>query len=226
MTDNMPVAHTLLIWDNGSYKTPWDWRANMFVRSTNIGKTSALACIARMLPADVILCYSDDDMLFAPDWYEQQRMLLDCFPNVAAVSGCANRQSFGWGNERTLAWARECAEVKMGRFIPEEQERDYAESIGRDYEWLRFDTRNMSDELITYNGLSAYATAAHCQFMGYAGTIAQACAYSGRAMEDERDFDIRLDKLGLRLSTMERTSRHMGNLLDGSLLAEIARVRQ
>lgn len=89
--------------------------------------------IAQMLPPETILGYSDDDMLFSNNWLAPQIELLKGFPNVACVSGYPVRTSFRWGNDNTKAWARAEARLTAGRFIPNEWERDFCVSIGRDY---------------------------------------------------------------------------------------------
>jgi hypothetical protein len=45
--------------------------------------------------------------------------------------------------------------------------------------------------------------------------------YWPEAMADEKNTDIVLDKIGLRLATTERYARHMGNVIDDALRAKI-----
>lgn len=68
-----------------------------------------------------------------------------------------------------------------------------------------------------YNGMEAYCTAHHCQFIGYAKTLQRAARYDGEAMGDEKIIDNTLDSLGLRLATTERLTRHIGNVIDESI---------
>ena len=217
---------SMMVWDNGSCPALRDWlmyefKPSQLILSDNIGKNPARTCLARMLPLDRVLAYSDDDMYFYPGWLEPQLELLQHFPNVAAVSGYPVRTSFRWGNENTLAWAREHVQIETGHLIPEQWERDFCVSIGRDWETHEKDTVKDIDYRITYNGVQAYATAHHCQFVSPAGMIGRLLSYSPEAMADEKGTDIILDKIGLRLATVERWTRHIGNVIHDELRKEI-----
>lgn len=222
MTRGAAVPFSLIISDNGSIPELREWVEKeinpfMYIYSKNIGKTAQRKLISRMLPIDTVLCYSDDDVFFYDDWLRPQLELLEKFPLVASVSGYPVRTSFRWGNSHTIQWAREYATVTDGRFIPDEWERDFAISIGRDVNEHRNMTRRDMDTLIEYKGIQAYATSHHCQQIGYAGIFSDALRFDGLAMGEERSFDIRLDELGLRLATTKRLARHMGNVIDDEL---------
>lgn len=226
MIDNAGRDFSLIVWDNGSCDEFLGWletsiKPDILIRSKNVGKTTARSCLARMIHPRSIMAHSDDDMLFYPNWLQPQIDLLEHFPNVACVTGYPVRTAFRWGNENTLAWARENAKVEAARFIPQEWEDDFAESVGRDPKGHRDYTVKDIDYRITYNGVSAYATAHHCQFVARAETVARLLQYDGMAMGDERAFDIEMDKLGLRLATIERLTRHIGNVIDQRMMQEI-----
>ena len=77
---------------------------------------------------------------------------------------------------------------------------------------------NEYDFIIDYKGLSAYATAHHCQFVGYAGRLAELAQWSIKAMPNEKTWDKAIDEAGLlRLTTIDRVTRHIGNILDDEL---------
>lgn len=226
MRQNAHQDHTFVVWDNGSKDEVRDWiqhifEPDVFIAAPNIGKLAAREAALRILPPASIVCYSDDDMLFYDNWLAPQLDLLLNFPNVATVSGYPVRTQFRWGNEQTLAWARQHAKVKQGQFIPQEWEDDFAVSIGRDPAEHKKMTVADYDTKISYNGREAYATAHHCQHIGYAVKLLQAMHGDNRAMGEERSFDIELDKLGLRLCTTQRLARHMGNVLDDKLREEV-----
>jgi len=101
--------------------------------------------------------------------------------------------------------------------LPDEWERDFAVSVGRVEQDHITNTKNDMDVMITYKGMQAFATSHHCQQIGYAGTLARALQFDGMAMGEERSFDERLDKLGLRLATTDRFVRHIGNVIDSNL---------
>jgi len=216
---------SLAVWDNGSNDRLLNYlqdsiKPDILIRSQNIGLTSAKASLFGMLPEDTIVAYSDDDMLFYPDWLRPQIALLNGFPNVASVTGYPVRTAFRWGTENTIKWATHNG-AEYGRFLPQKWEDDFAVSIGRDPAWHREYTREDLDYRIEYRGLKAYLTSHHCQFVARAGVARKAARYDGKAMADERYFDIELDKLGLRLATQQRLTRHIGNVLHDELRKEI-----
>jgi glycosyltransferase involved in cell wall biosynthesis len=226
MRDNSGGDYTVIVWDNGSCNDFREWvqdgyKPDIFIRSENVGKSLARRSLASMLPTDKIISYCDDDILFYPDWLNPQVELLANFPNVSAVTGYPVRTQFRWGTENTRRWGAKHGKMQTGRFIPDGWERDFSVSIGRDPDWHKNYTTNDLDYLVEYNGLKAYATAHHCQFIGYTGTIAKACVIDGEAMGDEKPFDRNLDQLGLRLATTERLTRHIGNVIDNDLRVEV-----
>ena len=65
----------------------------------------------------------------------------------------------------------------------------------------------------------------HCQFMAVAGRIADMPQWSDEAMAAEQSFDKMIDEAGLlRLTTTERLTRHMGNVLDPDLKMDCRRM--
>ena len=223
MRENAGLDCQILIWDNGSCQEFRDWLLNEYkpdyvVLSNNVGLSNARAGLVRMLPPDVILGVADDDMYYYPDWFKAQVELMKYFPNVGQVSGYPVRTQMRWGNRRTLEWARKVAVVEEGSFIPSEWDRDYCTSIGRDYEWHKKYTENDMDKRITYRGVQAYAFAHHCQFICKVKLLANLMHFTTEAMSDDKPFDWAVDNTGmLRLTTINRYTRHMGNVLDDDL---------
>ena len=223
MRENAGLDCQILIWDNGSCQEFRDWLLNEYkpdyvVLSNNVGLSNARAGLIRMLPPDVILGVADDDMYYYPDWFKAQVELMKYFPNVGQVSGYPVRTQMRWGNRRTLEWARKVAVVEEGSFIPSEWDRDYCTSIGRDYEWHKKYTENDMDKRITYRGVQAYAFAHHCQFICKVKLLANLMNFTTEAMSDDKPFDWAVDTTGmLRLTTINRYTRHIGNVLDDDL---------
>lgn len=223
MRENAGLNCEILVWDNGSCQEFRDWLLNEYkpdyvVLSKNIGKPNAVAGILGMLPPKTIVGIADDDMYYYPDWFKAQVELMVFYPNVGQVSGFPVRTQMRWGNARTLEWARKVAIVEEGSFIPSEWEEDFCTSIGRDYEWHKKYTEKDMDKRITYRGVSAYAFAHHCQFICEAGKIAPLARFDTEAMADEKPFDWAVDNTGmLRLTTINRYTRHIGNVLDDDL---------
>lgn len=221
MRNNSKRNHTFFVWDNGSEDGFRQWlqttfQPDMLMLSMNIGKNNARYAAINMLPLSSIVCYSDDDIYYEDNWLNPQIDLLSSFPNVACVSGYPVRTSFRWGNENTMKWAKENGKVTQGRFISKEYESDYANSIGRDPQQHVEMTVKDIDYKISYEGKEAYLTSHHCQFIGYTVKVRQALFDDGMAMGDEKITDVNLDKVGLRLCTTKRYTRHIGNVLDDS----------
>lgn len=227
MRENAGMKCAVMVWDNGSCNELKDWllsnfRPTYLVLSPNIGKGSAKAGILRMFHEDTIVGISDDDMLFYKGWLDDAVKLIKHFPNVGAVSGYACRRMMK-NNISTLKWAEENGTViTNGRSIPDEWETDYAVSVEQDpEEWLDF-TKDDLDTSIEYQGVKAYATAHHCQAVYVAGRVASLAAWDSMAAAAEGPWDEAIDQAGmLRLATMERMSRHMGNIIDPKLRSEL-----
>lgn len=224
MRRNAGMDCEIMVWDNGSCREFTAWLLEVYepdyvMLSANIGKASARAGMVRMLPPTTIVGVADDDMYYYPDWLLEQVRLLQHFPNVGQVSGYPVRTQFRWGNRRTLEWAQKHATLEEGKFIPEEYDRDFCTSIGRDYAFQVDYTKGDMDKRITYRGKQAYGVAHHCQWIGYAGKIAPFCKHDLDAMGDEKPFDNGIDAAGLlRLTTVQRYTRHIGNKLDADLV--------
>lgn len=208
----------VMVWDNGSCRMlvdwlEWEYKPDYLIRSANIGKTAARSSMFRMIPPKTIVGYCDDDMYFYPGWLTPQLDLLQTFPDVAQVSGYPVRTQFRFACDRSIAWAHNEKILEVGRFIPREWENDFCKSIGRDPVWHAEEwTPKDQDYKAAYNGLQAYLTSHHCQFIGYQDILAQAVHYDGQAMGDERPIEEALNKLGLRLTTISRLTRHIGNV--------------
>lgn len=223
MRERSHCDHSFLIWDNGSGSRlrRWlqeDFRPDILIQSPNMGKGIARAFAVRMFSSDTIVCYSDDDIYYYDNWLLHQLKLLRVFPNVAVVSGYPVRTQFQRGIENTIAWAKKNAKLETGLFIPDEWEKDHAASVGRSWAKYQKLTENDKDYRISYWGLQAYAMSHHCQFIGLAGNIVKVAyvAIDGLLTPDEWPFDVALDEIGLRLCTIERLCRHIGNVLDES----------
>ena len=218
----------ILVWDNGSDQGFKQWlrevyRPDFLIESGNIGKKSAQAAILRMLPEKTFAAVTDDDMLFYPGWLRESIDLLQVHEKIGVVSAWQARFAFEWGMTSALRWADLVgAQVQAGRFLPDEWERDYAVSIGIDPQSWIANTMGKEDVKITWNGVSFYAQAQHCQFTCRAGEIAPYTRFSQEAMGSEWDFDKAIDAGGwVRAALTERLARHMGNVIDNQLEGEL-----
>lgn len=228
MRQGAHAEHTFAVWDNGSIPElqnwlQYDFKPDMLILSPNVGKAAAKTSLIRMFPENAVIGISDDDMLFYDNWLLPQIELLQHFPNVACVTGYPVRTSFRWGIENTVRWAYSNGKLEKGDFIPQQWEDDFAVSVGREPDWHREYTKDDIDYRVTYKGKQAYCTSHHCQFIGYQKQLVRATGWDGQAMGPERNWDIALDKIGLRLATTQRLSRHIGNVIHDELRKEISK---
>lgn len=232
MRENAETKPYIMIFDNGSCPALTDWlyedyKPDTLILSPNIGKFSARAAIFRQIHPGIIISCSDDDIYYYPGWDTAQLGILHTYPNVGVVSGYPVRTQFRWAIDSNMSWAEEMMdlgdhnfEIEHGRFIPDEYERDFAISIGRDPDFqLGEYTKDDEDIKFRYNDIEAYATSHHCQFLGYAGRLAPLTTWDGLATTDEREgWDHKIDDAGLlRLCTIKRYTQHIGNILEPEL---------
>ena len=214
----------VMVWDNGScdkllYWLRRSYQPDYLISGPNLGKSIARSSIVRMLPDKTILGVADDDMFYYPGWLEKHLEILAVYPKVGTVSGWPVRTQFRFHNHATKLWGERLNVIKYGKFISQQEEMDFCSSIGRDYWGMHYQyTLGDNDAALHYRGVDAYATGHHAQWMGYAGRIAPFVDYTKEAMADERPFERAIDQAGLlRLTTRERTTRHIGNVLDEEL---------
>ena len=228
MREHAHRDHTFMVWDNDSRSEFRDWLQHIFepdvlVMSKNIGKNQARANAIRMMPLSSIVCYSDDDFYFYDNWLQPQIKILNHF-SAQLVTGYPTRVMFRWACESAINWSNKHGKLEKGIFMPEQWERDYAISIGRDPDKHMTEhlTPDDFDYRVSYNGSQAYCVGHHAQFVGYVAKLLPALnADSNLAMPDERIFDMAQAKLGIRLSTTDRLCRHIGNVIHDELRQEI-----
>lgn len=229
------VSFELIVWDNGpslNERVLFDAGARgeganfdlTLVRSPNIGLHNAQANIAAIARGK-ILCMTDDDILFSPDWFDLQYQLLKAYPNVGVVSGSPQRcmmprstlpLSF---SSETFVSGGLAAKITTGNLLPDEWEHDYWQSVGEDpdYRMPRFSGR--IDTLIEYKGVKAWAHGHHMQWMGYRDVVAPFLFRTDKYMDNGLRFNKAINDAGLlQLTTHERTAIHIGNEIDPRIL--------
>ncbi|HLD01776.1 MAG TPA: glycosyltransferase [Patescibacteria group bacterium] len=229
MRDNAGGAYTVIIWDNGSCEDfrAWvenEYKPDIFIRSGNVGKSVARAALFGMLEPDTIVNYSDDDIYHYPNWLMPQIELLKHFPDVSCVTGYPVRTQFLRGVENTIKRLK----TIYGRFIPQEWEDDYAVSVQMNKDDHTAFVVNTKDIMVEYNGMKAFGTSHHCQHIGRAGllaAVARSVMMYG-SIPTESPYDIALDKMGNRLATLHRYTRHMGNVIDDNLRRDILKAEK
>lgn len=211
-----PEVEELVIWDNGS--TP-EFRemiaeyADMLVLSPNIGLDNAKRNLMNIARGE-IFCYSDDDVLHAPGWFAKQYEILTTYPAIGLVSGSPQRDHFKFAISSNLELAQKYGmKITRGNLIPQIILDEYAESVGMSHETHAQSVRNLQDVLLEYKGVKAWAHGHHFQFTCYRQTAIKFFPYSDLYMSSARPLDEEMDKAGyMRLTTYERTIRHMGNV--------------
>lgn len=225
------VQHTdgpydLLVFDNGSCPEVVKYLIGLrdegiiqylILSTQNIGKIGAFQILFRAAPGEIV-AYCDDDIFFYPGWLPAHLRILEEFPSVGMVSGWAIRHTFEYGNKSCFRLSETNSNIKLERRrqIPDELEVDFAISTGRDPKQHLVSTAEMQDILLTFNSVSAFATANHFQFLSPKTVITQILPdiWSGRLMGQMAELDEAVDVAGyLRLSTVHRYVRHIGNVL-------------
>lgn len=232
--------HDLLIFDNGSCATVVDYLLELqkagdidylFLSQVNIGKIDALRFIFEAAPGEV-LAYNDDDILFYPGWLEAQLEILDLFPRAGMVSGVPVRNAAGHARKSLDQLAGQGAPglvTSRERRIPDNWEVDWAVSTGRDPDAHLQTTKDHQDLVLHVgkpegNGVcEAIGSANHFQFVTPKHIILQALPteWTGKLMGAMIELDEAVDNLGyLRLSTVDRYTRHLGNVLSEDVIQE------
>jgi len=228
MIKHAGIPFHLAIWDNGSHPSFREWlkdtvQPETLVLSQNVGKSVARKALFGMFEPDTIMAMSDDDMFFYPNWLKKQIDLLFYFdvaePKVGTVTGYPVRTSYRWANDSAKKFADRYGELVQGSFIEQEWDYDFCTSIGRDYEYHRRTSTNITEYKLRFNEREALAVGHHCQFVCVNGRIAPLLRFDHDAMSDEKPFDKAVDSKYMRLCTPERLTRHIGNVLDEKLLA-------
>jgi len=228
---NTTPPFDLLVFDNGSCPALVDYlrelrdagRINYLILSDrNIGKVGALKMIAQFAPGE-LLAYCDDDVFFLPGWLEEHLRILETYPNVGQVTGFYFRPLSAYGIKSTVAFAESSqVEARRGLLIPPEMEQHYIENLGRSAEEYAREVAGLEDLLLTYQGLEAYASAGHHQFVAPREVIRRALPqeWGGQLMGKMRDMDSAVDQLGyLRLCTATYKTRLIGNLISPEMVS-------
>jgi len=235
---NTEGPYDLLVFDNGSCPEVVKYLQSLhqageidflLLSAKNLGKIGALQVMFNAAPGELI-AYCDDDILFSPGWLAAHLEVLDTFPNVGMVSGAPVRNAAGHAqvsNQTYINSSPDGLGVERSHWIPDEWERDWALSTGRDPEAHLAATRDQEDVRLVLQGVSAYAAANHFQYLAPRKVLLNAmpASWTGKLMGHMTDLDEAVDGQGcLRLSTTERYTRHIGNVISPEFADEIRRM--
>jgi len=194
----------------------------LLLSKKNLGKVGAWNLIFSAAPGEFI-AYSDFDVYFYPDWLSRHMEIFDAFPEAVTVTGLPRRGDLSlYTNTLQRLEHVPGGIVEKGKFIPDKWLVDHARSLGKTDE--HESDHDLIDYKVTRNGVSAYATGTHFQFMVRAAEVKKFIPFpTSRPMgEDLVAFDNAMDSNGyLRLATSERVTRHIGNNLDDSFLENL-----
>jgi len=220
--------YDLMVFDNGSCRPVIEHLSQLkdegaidylMLSPRNLGKIGAFHLLFNAAPGELI-AYSDDDVLYYPGWLEAHLQILETFPQVGMVSGAPVRDRASRANT-TLQRLRKEGAPGIGfteeQRITDEWEADWASSTGRDPHAHLQATQDHQDVVLHKDGVEALGTATHFQFLSPKAVLTQALPedWSGKLMGDMVELDEAIDRLGyLRLTTVERYTRHLGNSPD------------
>lgn len=232
------LPHDVMIFDNGSCAEVVQYLRQMqtqgavnflLLSQKNIGKIDALRILFQAAPGEII-AYSDDDILFYPGWLEAHLEILEHFPRAGMVSGAPLRNAAGHARKSLDALAVNGApglSVEQVRRIPDEWEADWAVSTGRDPQAHLAATRHHLDLVFRQQKDGGYCEAIgaanHFQFVTRKEIILKALPteWTGKLMGSMIELDEAVDNLGfLRLSTAQRYTRHLGNVITPQIAQE------
>ena len=226
--------YDLLVFDNGSTNQVVDYLQELkdrgFIRylvlsSENIGKIGAFELLLNAAPGEYI-AYADDDIYFYPGWLEAHMRVMESFPQAGMVSGAPVRDASERASKslsNLIDKNDPSIKVSYERRIPEEWESDWALSVGRDPEAHLEKTKRHQDIILERNGVEAFGSASHFQFLSPKKVIIDALPqiWSGKLMGEMNELDEAVDQLGyLRLSTVDRYTRHLGNTISPDLASQ------
>ncbi len=229
------LPYDLFVFDNGSCAEVVDTLRRLrdggdiqylLLSDKNIGKIGALKVMFNATPGELV-AYSDDDILFYPGWLEAHLDILEKFPEAGMVSGAPVRNASKHAMQTLQRFENEAARVMTvvhERRIPDEWERDWAVSTGRDPNQHLEETKNELDTVVKIEGVEAIAGANHFQFVAPKEVMIRALPneWSGKLMGHMVELDEAVDVLGyLRLSTEQRFTRHIGNAISEDLASEV-----
>jgi glycosyltransferase involved in cell wall biosynthesis len=228
---NTPRPYDLLVFDNGSCPRWVDYLRGLrdagkiqylLLSSRNIGKLGALKIIFNAAPGEIV-AYTDDDVFFLPGWLDEHLKIIDAVPNVGSVCGLYMRPLMAYGIKSTMKFIeQQDVKVERGMLLPREMEQHYIDHMGRTWESYQKETEGLEDIAVTYNGVQAFVSAGHHQFVAPRHVILEALpkVWGGELMGKMRDLDNEVDRLGyLRFCTRSFFTRLTGNALDAETVA-------
>ena len=220
---NAGTDHHFVIWDNGSAPEFTEWLQSFdpdtLILSKNIGVANAMRRVFGMFH-DSIVSWCNDDMVYYPNWLQPQVDILRHFPNCATVSGCVTRMYSGKADDETIRWARSNAKISAVD-TPLQWDIQHGDSIGKSGVANMY--VNTTIPQIEYKGVKALVGGNHCQMTCRPEMLYPLLPHTNMYMMplfQTLDMGIN-DKGYLRLTTTDRLTRHIGNVMSDKDRKEI-----
>ncbi|HEX7621801.1 MAG TPA: glycosyltransferase family A protein [Anaerolineales bacterium] len=234
---NTPEEYNLHVFDNGSCREVKDalhklyidgWIDWLTLSQQNLGKAGVLNWALRGMPNEII-CYSDGDVYFRPDWYGTSLKILKTFPETGMVTSqpCFFDSLRGMGRAHFALRENQNFEFST-RIADSSIAEEYVRSIGNSPDLMaRYAQHSWEIVCNKATGVEAVIGSSPFQFMGYKTALEKILplpSTHGLNKDDDTQITVRMDELGLlQLSTLKPYVYHMGNQVDETTLGEIQR---
>jgi glycosyltransferase involved in cell wall biosynthesis len=187
----------------------------LILSERNIGKGGAWNAIFGAAPGKYI-AYADSDVYFYPGWLSPQIKALETFPLAGMVTGMPILTPIQY-SLATVEWAekQKGAALRRGPLISWDDFWFHASSLGDDEERARAFYAENEAHAVSFKGETYYIGSAHFQFVARKEALQSITPIPfTRPMGEVRQLDALINEKGyLRLCTVERYVRHMGNTL-------------
>jgi len=231
------MDYEVLVWDNGSCI---EWRncliarlnkneINQIVFSPNIGKCEAIKKAFTIIDSPYIM-YTDDDVLFYPDYLNREFELLINVPGVALVGGCPIKSMFNHAFANQIEWLQTQSnfQYSVSSNFPHNWQLDHLIGTEKNIDQYILLEKNIKTYKVQYKDYEFWMHGHHMQFFAKKDFILKHfpdCDNQFMRTGASR-LNKAVDKAGLlQITTLARVCRHIGNVLDDSILNDAKKMQ-